>query len=113
MDTALQILLIDDNPVWAETLAEFLRRRGYRTETVQDPRAGLALLESRPVDLAIIDVHMPELDGLELLSRIPKNGNGPTVLVLSGDDDPALAHRAVRAGARAFLPKSTAPNLLL
>jgi DNA-binding NarL/FixJ family response regulator len=63
--------------------------------------------------LAIVDYHMPEMNGLELLRRLRRSGRELAVLMLSSDDDPTLPARALAEGARAFLPKTMAPARLL
>jgi DNA-binding NarL/FixJ family response regulator len=78
---------------------------------VRDPHAGLALLEASPVPLAVIDLHMPGMDGLELLRRLRRRD--VAVFMVSSDDEPAVAARALRAGARAFHRKNGAIRSLL
>jgi CheY-like chemotaxis protein len=81
--------------------------------TADRPQLGSALLEKcEGIRAVVIDFRMPEMDGLELLRQIRRRRHLP-VLLLSSEDDPALAARALAEGARAFLSKTTAPRLLL
>src|SRR5438105_4576006 len=107
----LPVVLIDDNPAWLEALAEYLRGKGLMPVPVNDPQTGLAVLEASGARLAIIDLHMPGMDGVELLQRLHRRD--VAVLMVSSDDEPAVAARALKAGARAFLHKYGAPRLLL
>jgi CheY-like chemotaxis protein len=114
MNPSPPVLLIDDDRVWLETLADCLRHEGLSVRTADRPRLGLALLEKAgPVRAVVIDFRMPEMDGLELLRQIRQRRRHLPVLLLSSEDDPALAARALAEGAWAFLCKTTAPRLLL
>src|SRR5437879_1387221 len=62
-----QILLIDDDRAWLETLAEYLRNKGFAIAAFNDPLQGLAWGEQSGVPLAVIDFQMPGMNGLELL----------------------------------------------
>jgi len=77
------------------------------------PRDGLSLLEQKSAALALIDLHMPDMDGLKLLRNLRRRNANVTVLMLSGDDEPRLPPRVIAQGAKAFVPKATPPNLLL
>ncbi len=81
------ILVVDDE----KNLRDFVRRnlevRGYEVITAANGLEALALLESRPVHLAILDVMMPHLDGLELTRRIRQAGDTPIILLTALDEE--------------------------
>src|SRR5262249_7813095 len=108
-----RLALIDDDRTWLETLAEYLRDRGYGVETALGGARGLRLLERGGIGLAVVDFHMPDLDGLELLRQLRRSRLDVDVLLMSSDDDPSLPGRVRAAGASAFLSKNAAPALLL
>jgi DNA-binding response OmpR family regulator len=108
-----RLALIDDDRPWLETLAEYLSDKGYRVETAVGGRRGLRLLEGGGIGLAVVDFHMPDLDGLELLRQLRRRRLNVDVLLMSSDDDPKLPGRVRAEGAAAFLSKNTAPGLLL
>jgi DNA-binding NarL/FixJ family response regulator len=112
MGTIPQILLIDDDRAWLETLSEYLQTKGFATRTSDDPARGLKLLEDSAITLAVIDYHMPGMNGLELLRRLREHRPQVTVFLLSNAEEPFLAQRALAEGARAFLSKAAAPRLL-
>lgn len=108
-----RIVVIDDDRNWAETLADYLRGKGFTVATAHEAREGLTLLEQGSAALALVDVNMPDMDGLEFLRRLRRRNRELAVLMVSGDDEPTLPSRALAEGARAFVPKTTPPNLLL
>jgi DNA-binding response OmpR family regulator len=113
MDASSPILLIDDDPVWLATLADCLERRGFAVRTADRPQVGLGVLDRHDVGAVVIDFGMPEMDGLELLRQIRRRRRRVPVLLLNSEEDPALADRALAAGARAFVSKTTAPRVLV
>jgi DNA-binding response OmpR family regulator len=113
MSPSPRVALIDDDRAWLETLADYLGGQGYRVETALGGTRGLTLLERGGVGLAVVDFHMPDLDGLELLRHLRRRRLNVDVLLMSSDDDPALPLRVRAEGAAGFLSKNTAPGLLL
>lgn len=113
MRTSPRIALIDDDRTWRETLAEYLRDRGFSVYPAEGARRGLDVLDANDIRLAVIDFHMPDMDGLELLRRLRQRGRRVAALLLSSDDDPTLPERALAEGARAFLKKTVPPGLFL
>jgi len=113
MNPTLQLLLIDDNRAWLDTLADFLEQHGFEVNTAEGGRPGLDLLEQSGIRVAVVDFNMPEMSGLELLRELRERHKNVAVLVLSGEEDPDLPQRVLEEGAKAFLSKSTAPVQLL
>jgi signal transduction histidine kinase len=101
------ILIVDDEPTARETLIAMLENQGYQLELAQDGFQALKLLESLPVDLILLDVMMPGMDGFQVCRRIrstPKLAEVP-IIILTALDDRASLLRGIEAGADDFLPK--------
>ncbi len=113
MSPQAPIVLIDDDRTWLETLAECLRDRGFDVRTALGGSRGLELLGQGRERMAVVDFHMPDLTGLELLRHLRHQRRDVNVLLLSSDDDPALPGRAWAEGAAAFVSKSLSPDVLL
>jgi CheY-like chemotaxis protein len=113
MRPSSRIALIDDDRAWRETVSGYLHDNGFRVFTAEGGKRGLDVLEANEIHLAVIDFHMPEMDGIQLLRHLRRCPRRVTVLMVSGEDDPSLAARALAEGARAFLSKATSPSLLL
>jgi len=99
------ILLVDDEPKVLASLSSLLESLGYRTLKTLDPNEALAAIENQPVDLVLLDLVMPSLDGIEVLKRIMAKGLSLPVVMLSGHGTIAKAVEATKIGAFDFLEK--------
>ncbi|MBI4011135.1 MAG: sigma-54-dependent Fis family transcriptional regulator [Candidatus Rokubacteria bacterium] len=99
------ILIADDDPVARDLLAEVLAKEGYRVRAAAGGRECLELARSGPVDLALLDLRMPDLDGLEVLRQIQALHPGVPILILTAFATLETAIEAIRAGAYDYLSK--------
>jgi putative two-component system response regulator len=102
------ILILDDQPANVDFLLRLLRREGYcRVQGFTSARAALAHLASNTVDLLLLDLHMPDMDGFAVLGELRRvlGRDLMPVLVLTGDTSRAVRTRALASGARDFLTK--------
>jgi adenylate cyclase len=101
------ILVVDDEEENRELLARRLTREGHRVRVAKGGLEAIALLDAEPVDLVLLDVMMPDLDGpavLERLKQDPERRHIP-VLMISALDETASVVRAIELGAEDYLPK--------
>ena len=108
------ILVVDDNEGNREMLARRLARQGYRVEVAAGGRQALATLETMPVDLVLLDVMMPEMDGYEVLQRLKADARlrDVPVLMISALDEISSVVRCIELGAEDYLSKPFDPVLL-
>jgi CheY-like chemotaxis protein len=106
-----RVLMVEDHPDIADLYQLKLQLEGYRVAVASDGVAGLSMARSLIPDLILLDIHVPQLDGLQVLAalREDKATDELPVIVCSGDDDPQLIKEANRLGAVAYLVKA---NLL-
>ena len=78
------MLLCDDSPVERLALAHYLRREGYRVDEAGDGESALAQLKARQVDLLLLDLEMPEVDGIDVLNYVREHRKSLPVILLSG-----------------------------
>ena len=111
MDNSMKsrLLIIDDEPHICEGLKDRLEAMGHEVIVAHDGRTGLALmaLEARgmPLNGVLLDVHMPVMDGIEVLRELRVRHPGVPVLMMSAGPDQRVLQEAVRMGARNYLLK--------
>jgi CheY-like chemotaxis protein len=79
-----EILVIDDDEVILECLQIFLKQDGHSVITSREGMAGLSLLRNNPIDLVIVDIFMPEMDGLEVINHVQIEFPSIPILAISG-----------------------------
>ena len=99
-----RILIADDEEGIRESL-NLILSEDYELLFATDGEEALATLGREAVDLVLLDIKMPKLDGLEVLKRIKSNGVAAPVLVLTAYQSVELAKEAVKLGALDYLPK--------
>jgi CheY-like chemotaxis protein len=78
------ILVIEDDPIMREAVAEWLGAAGYRVRTAKDGREGLESVRLAPPALVVTDIHMPETDGATVISDLKRHHPGVPVIAISG-----------------------------
>jgi DNA-binding response OmpR family regulator len=105
-------LLIEDDAEMAALIADYLARFGHTARIAPTPAKALELLQKRPIDLAILDLSLPQMDGLELLPRIKAAGDIPVIISTArGDLGNKIA--GFEAGADDYLAKPYEPRELI
>lgn len=109
-EPSTRVLIVDDDPIVAGSLAEFLRAEGYDATAQPDGESALACLaraedDAEPCGLVIADVSLPGIDGMELLGRIARDHPGTAVVMLTGYGTIESAVRALKLGASDYLTK--------
>ena len=111
-----QLLMIEDDARLAAMVGEYLRQSGYGFSHAADGASGLAALQASPPDLVILDLMLPDMDGLEICRRIKGQANDaapPAVLMLTAKGDPMDRIVGLEIGADDYLPKPFEPRELL
>ena len=103
--TALQILLVDDEDIVHQTIGDYLQESGHKVESAFDGEAALRWIEAEECDLALIDVRLADMDGLDLLASVQENYPDIAVVIITGHGSMETAIRALRLGVADFLPK--------
>lgn len=110
---SLRLLLIEDDPISQEVIRSLLVGRGHRVEVAADGFGALEKLASASFDAALVDYHLPEMDGFALgrLIRDERRGQGrpPVLIGLTADRNGLAARRGSDAVFRAILPKPVEP----
>jgi DNA-binding response OmpR family regulator len=104
-----RIMIVDDDPMIRQTLSIFFEQeygpRGYGIETHGGGLAALASAARRRPALVLLDLDMPDLDGLETLRRLRALHDTVPVIIITGTESPTQAADMIRFGAFSYLPK--------
>jgi DNA-binding NtrC family response regulator len=104
--TTANVLLVDDEVSFVETMTKRLSKRGLNTLTAFDGQEALQLLEAGiDVDIVVLDIKMPGMNGLEVLKEIKKKDSSIDVIILTGHSTVDMAIKGMRLGAFDFLTK--------
>ena len=114
------VLVVDDDPAVRTTTKLVLERSGHRVSVAADGRAGLAALAAGGIDLLVVDLFMPGMDGMETLREARKHHPGLPVIVMSGtslggpgQEAPDFLAMAVKLGAVRSVQKPFKPRDIL
>ncbi len=110
---ARRILIIDDERPILMTLEALLNRHGYQTETATTATLGLRAMKTNPAALVLLDLQLPDADGLETLERLKKDFGDSQVIILTAHDSLNNAIESIKRGAFHFISKPYAPEELL
>jgi len=103
--TPLRILVVDDEPPIRRFLRTALTAQDYRVEEAADGESALDFLKRNPVDLIVLDLGLPGIDGLEVVKRLRGQGSATPIIILSSRDDEAGKVAALDLGADDYVSK--------
>jgi FixJ family two-component response regulator len=102
---AFVVCLLDDDPSVLKAVARLLSAAGWQAEQFSNPEKFLEYAKIHRVPVAVLDVWMPLMNGLEVQSRLREISPSTRVIIFTGKDDPRVRSTALNAGASAFLTK--------
>jgi len=100
-----RVLLVDDETIFTKNMAKLLKFRGYEVAAVNSGDAAIRELEQNPVDVIVLDLKMPGMDGIATLKEIIKLGLFAETLILTGHGSIDSALEAMKLGAYDYLTK--------
>ena len=101
----LHVLVVEDDETLRDLLGQVLRRWGYETVVVPTGSGAVELLETQLFEVAVLDIHLPEMDGVELLRHLKRHDPSIEVLMMTGDPTVATAVETLKLGAYDYLTK--------
>ena len=107
-----RILITDDSQFQRKTLSAIIQKAGYEVETATNGREALAQIEANPPDCLILDMLMPEIDGIQVLETLQAKQIRLPVIVLTADIQEWMKIRCLELGASAFLNKPVTQDIL-
>jgi CheY-like chemotaxis protein len=113
VDRPYSILITDDDPVARETLREIVAPQGYQTFMAESGEEALDLVREHEIHLALFDMHLPRLSGLETLALIRQMKGGIPAILITADQDENLMRRALSEHAFCVLAKPVSKNVVI
>lgn len=110
----LHILVVDDDMLARMTAVQCVKQQGHRVSTAEGGAKALEMLNADRFDLILLDLLMPDIDGLEVLTKIkgdPELRDTPVIMV-SGAEETESITKCIESGAAGHLPKPLDPTLL-
>ena len=105
MERQYKILVIDDEQGICEKIQKFFTKRGLIVETAFDGEEGLKKLREGEFDVAIVDIRMPKMDGIEVAQCVDEEGIDTDIIMLTGHGDRNEAVAALKARVRDWIDK--------
>ncbi len=112
---AKTVLIVEDSPTQAFRLRSLLENRGLRVKTAENGAVGLKLLQELEPDVIVLDVEMPEMDGLQVCHAIkssPKTENIPVIMFTAQEDRDVIVN-ILQLGVIDFIPKDVFADAVL
>lgn len=100
-----KILVVDDEPEVRQLMEHFLTGCGYEVRIAENGRLALVTLDTFMPDVVLLDMHMPEMDGLETLRRLAVRSPSLPVIMITVNDDIETTARLLQLGAADYVPK--------
>ncbi len=113
MADKLKILAVDDEEALRTIVQHELTAVGYEVDVAEDGQVAMQMLGSKKYDMAILDIYMPNMDGMEVLRQIREKNLARKVIMLTGVDEMKLARESLALGANDFITKPYDINMLM
>ncbi|MDM8515259.1 response regulator [Desulfobacterales bacterium HSG16] len=107
MKKQYSLLIIDDEPGIIDAYGRYFKKRGFRVDNAQDGQSGLNKLLDGEYDVALVDLRMPELDGIKVIQQAVEADVSASLVILTGHGEKQDAVDAVNYGADAWFDKGS------
>jgi len=108
-----KILVIDDEPIVRISCERVLSSEGYEVKSVSSGKEGFELLEKESFDLVLLDLKMPDMDGVEVLKKIKDTWSRTIVIMITGYSTVETAVKTLKLGAFNYMEKPFTPDALI
>ena len=110
---ARHVLVVDDDGALRHAISAMLVQAGYRTEQASDGPEALLKLQQQPVDLLLLDIGLPGMNGLDVLAQTRSQATPPRVVMMTADDTPETLLKSFRGQAHRFIRKPFPPRRIV
>jgi DNA-binding NtrC family response regulator len=109
---ALSLLVVDDEPIVVQSLSDWFRQDGYQVDVAQSAKEALRRMAEKSYDIALLDIKMPGIDGLQLQERLARERPDLTIIIMTAYASVETAVTALKAGAYDYITKPFDPEEL-
>ena len=109
----IKVLVVDDDSQVCKTVGKILQQNNYQTQTYTQPRQALQAVRKTAFDIGLIDIKMPDVNGVELVEKIKGEDNRVAMIVMTAYPDVQSAAETMRLGARDYITKPFTEEQLL
>lgn len=110
---ARHVLVVDDDGALRHAISAMLAQAGYQTEQASDGPEALRKLQQQPVDLLLLDIGLPGMNGLDVLAQTRSQATPPRVVMMTADDTPETLLKSFRGQAHRFIRKPFPPRRIV
>jgi CheY-like chemotaxis protein/anti-sigma regulatory factor (Ser/Thr protein kinase) len=110
---ARHVLVVDDDGALRHATSAMLAQAGYQTEQASDGPEALRKLQQQPVDLLLLDIGLPGMNGLDVLAQTRSQATPPRVVMMTADDTPETLLKSFRGQAHRFIRKPFPPRRIV
>ena len=111
MSTPISVLIIDDDENITRPFSRILQRNGFETDVAYTGAEAIEKCKAKPYSVALIDIILPDLNGMDLIDRLPNHGSRMVKIVITGF--PSMREQKQGVAADAYLPKPVRPQELI
>lgn len=109
----IKVLVVDDDSQVCKTVGKILQQNNYQVQTFTQPRQALQAVRKTPFDIGLVDIKMPDVNGVELVEKIKAEDDRVAVVVMTAYPDVQSAAETMRLGARDYITKPFTEEQLL
>jgi len=109
----IKVLVVDDDPQVCKTVGLILQEHGYAVQSYSQPRQAVQSVRKTAYDIALVDIKMPDMDGIEVVQKVKDEDARISILVMTAYPDVQTAAETMRLGARDYLTKPFKEEQLL
>ena len=105
MERKADIMIVDDTPENLKLLSLLLREQGHRVRALPSGKMALAAMRNQRPEILLLDITMPEMDGIQALKKIKEADSGALIIMCSAMGQQAMVIESIQAGAKDFIVK--------
>lgn len=115
MKNSISVIIIDDHPIVLQGFSHILQSEDHieLLDSFTSAREGIAYLEKHPVDVVLLDINMPDMNGIEACEKISKSHPQSRVIAISNNNENSIIQRMLQSGASGYILKNASADELI